>query len=116
MYILSSTLIILCSLTLKDCFGVDSTVMLLVAFLAYFLLYKLNNKYLKNNIDNKKKFLLNVILITVNLFGYALYTNFNLVRTLSYFIVILIISTIIYFLAVYKYECVDHEDECKMKL
>lgn len=100
MYILFSTLIILFSLTLNNYFGVDSTVIILVAFLAYFFLYKLNNKYLECNINNNKKFLLNVLLVIINLFGYTLYANFNLVRTLSYFIVILIISIIIYYLAV----------------
>lgn len=104
MYILSSTLIILSSLMLKDYFGIDFTVVILVAFLAYLLLYKLNNKYLKCNINNRKKYLLNILLVVINLFGYAVYTNFNLVRTLSYFIFILIISIITYYLTIYEYQ------------
>lgn len=97
-------LIILCGLTLTNYFGIDFTIVILLSFFAYFMLYKLNNRYRRSNINNKTKIFLNVFLFVINLFGYTVYANLNLVKTLAYFIVILIISIIIYYFSVYEYE------------
>lgn len=102
MYILSSTLIILFCLTLKNYLLIDSSLIILIAFISYFILYKIYNNYIKRNVDRKFKRSIIIALTAANLLGYMLFANLNLIRSVSYFIIVLTISTIVFYLSLYE--------------